>query len=84
MYILQYNHEATWNYQLNSGYTGTYESGLQYLYNSHNNLYIEIEGGQIKLLKKSDEAGNERLAHRRKFLKKEQYSQLECEPFISK
>lgn len=58
IYILQYSHEATWNYQLNSGYTGTYEPGLQYLYNSHNNLFIEIEGGQIKLLKKSDEAGN--------------------------
>lgn len=51
-------HEATWNYQLNNGYTGTYDPGLQYLYNSHNGLYIEIENGQIKLLKKNDEVGN--------------------------
>lgn len=36
------------------------------------------------MLKRSDEAGNEKLAHRRKFLRKDQYSGLECEPFINK
>ena len=36
------------------------------------------------MLKKSDEAGNERLAHRRKFLRKWEYNQLECEPFLNK
>ena len=69
VYIVQYKQETVWNYQLNNGYIGTYESGYKLLYNKQDNLYFEIEGDTIKTLARKDEVANEKLNNRKQFLK---------------
>lgn len=77
-YIIEYHEETIWNYRLNNGYVGTYEPNYKIVYNSHDNKCIEIENGEIRELKKTDEATNERLNNRKKFLKSYNVSALEC------
>ena len=85
IYVLQYKHEAVWNYLLSNGYSGTYEGDYKLLYNKTENIFFEIENEkELKMIKKSDEITNERLNQRKKFMENYKGHPLICEPFLNK
>lgn len=84
VYIIEYHEETIWSYRLNNGYVGTYEPNYKIIYNSHDNKCVQIENGEIRELKKTDEATNERLNNRKKFLKSYNVNALECQPYMGK
>lgn len=63
---------------------GTYEPNYKLLYNKHDNKYFEIENGELRELKKSDEATNQRLDNRKKFILSYNINRLDCEPYVGK